>query len=124
VDHHREWTGAADLITFEREYRTPHSEGFTMWEEGGIIGRIDLHFQGGNAYATLCTTADADEPRIQSLIEEIDERLVMTADPFREDFIVSVWRGSPAGSYSDSDIEDELNDGELPDDDDQPFRLN
>jgi hypothetical protein len=111
------------VITFEREYRTPHSEGFTLWEEGSIIGRLDLHYQGGNAYATLCTTADADESRIQSLIEEIDERLVMSADPYREDFIVSVWRGSPAGSYSDADLGDDLDEDDLADGD-QPFRLN
>lgn len=110
-------------MTFEREYRTPYSEGFMLWDDGSIVGRVDLHYQGGNAYATLCTTADANEARIQSLIEEIDERLVMSADPYREDFIVSVWRGSPAGTYSDVDIDDDVDDGDVPDDD-QPFRLN
>lgn len=95
-----------------------------MWEDGSIIGRLDLHYQGANAYATLCTTADADEPRIQSLIEEIDERLVMPADPYREDFIVSVWRGSPAGTYSDADLDSEVEDDSDPPEDDQPFRLN
>ncbi|MDZ7728808.1 MAG: hypothetical protein U5Q44_11775 [Dehalococcoidia bacterium] len=109
------------MISFEREYRTPHSEGFVMWEEGSIVGRLDMHYQGSNAYATLCTTADADERRIQSLIEEIDERLVMTADPYREDFVVSVWKGSPGGTYSDTDLEDEDDESE---DGDQPFRLN
>ena len=116
-----QWTGTTPLINFEREYRTPHSEGFTIWEDGSIIGRVDLHYQGSNAYATLCTTADADEGRIQSLIEELDERLVMSADPYREDFIVSVWRGSPAGTYSDSDVGD---DEEGDDDPNQPYRLN
>lgn len=109
------------MITFEREFRTPNSEGYVIWEEGGIIGRLDLHFQGSNVYGTLCTTADADEGRIQSLIEEIDERLVMSADPYREDFVVSVWRGSPAGTYSDSDLgedDDEDSEGE------EPYRLN
>jgi hypothetical protein len=40
----------------------------------------------------------------------------MTADPYREDFIVSVWKGSPAGVYTDSEGDD--------DDDEDPFRLN
>jgi hypothetical protein len=31
----------------------------------------------------------------------------MTADPYREDFIVTVWRGSPAGIYSDSDDDED-----------------
>jgi len=104
------------MIQFERETRTPYSESYTIFEDGGIVGRIDLHFQNGNVYGPLCTTADADEARIQQLIETIDERLVMTADPYREDFVVTVWKGSPAGVYSDADFEDE---GE-----DDDFRLN
>ncbi len=109
------------FITFEREVRTPHSEGYTIFEAGSIVGRVDLHYRGDTALATLCTTADADERRIQSIIEEIDERLVMTADPYREDFVVSVWKGSPGGTYSDTDLEDEDDESE---DGDQPFRLN
>ncbi|HMS59211.1 MAG TPA: hypothetical protein PKA49_10205 [Tepidiformaceae bacterium] len=103
------------MIDFERESRTPHSEAYMLLEDGGIIGRVDIHYQGANVHATLCTTADANEERIQELIDAIDERLVMTADPYREDFIVSVWRGSPAGVYSDSDTDD--------DDDDNTFNL-
>lgn len=105
------------MIDFERECRTPHSEAYTILEDGGIVGRIDIHFQGANVYATLCTTADAKDERIQELIDAIDERLVMTADPYREDFVVTVWRGSPAGVYTDSDTDEE-------DEDDDTFRLN
>ena len=91
------------MITFERECRTPHSETYVIWEDGSIVGRIDLHYQGETLHGTLCTTADANEGRIQSLIEEIDGRLVMTTLPMREDFVVSVWRGSPGGTFSDAD---------------------
>ncbi len=100
------------MIEFERESRTPNSEAYTILEDGGIIGRVDIHYQGSNVLATLCTTADANEERIQALIDSIDERLVMTADPYREDFIVSVWKGSPAGVYSDSDVDDEDEEGD------------
>lgn len=101
------------MIEFERETRTPHSESYTILEDGGIVGRIDIHYQGANVHGTLCTTADANEERIQQLIDAADERLVMTADPYREDFIVSVWRGSPAGVYSDGDddLDDDDDDG-------------
>ncbi len=95
------------MIEFEREVRTPHSESYTILEDGGICGRIDIHFQGANVYATLCLTADANEERIQAIIDEADERLVMNADPYREDFIVTVWKGSPAGVYTDSDDDDD-----------------
>ena len=87
-----------------------------MLEDGGICGRMDLHYQGANVYGTLCNTADANEERIQQLIDAADEQLVMTADPYREDFVVTVWRGSPAGVYSDSDADD--------DEDEDTFRLN
>jgi hypothetical protein len=86
-------------------------------EDGSIVGRIDLHYQGANVYGTLCTTADANEERIQFLIDATDEQLVTTADPYREDFIVSVWKGSPAGVYTDdADLDD--------DEDEDAFRLN
>ena len=105
------------MIHFEREVRTPHSESYTVLEDGGIVGRIDLHYQGSNVYGTLCTTADANEERIQFLIDAADEQLVTTADPYREDFIVTVWKGSPAGVYSDDEDGDE-------DEDEDTFRLN
>ena len=105
------------MIDFERESRTPHSEAYMILEDGGIIGRVDIHYQGATVHATLCTTADAKEDRIQQLIDAIDEHLVMTADPYREDFVVSVWRGSPAGVYSDTDSDDD-------DEDEDTFRLN
>ncbi len=95
------------MISFERESRTPYSEIYTIMEEGGIIGRIDLHYQGENVYATLCCTADATDERIQELIDAADERLVMTAAPYRDDFIVTVWKGWSGGVYSDDQDDEE-----------------
>lgn len=95
------------MIEFERELRTPHSEAYTILEDSSIVGRIDLHFQGEIVYGTLCTTLDAKDDRVRMLVETIDERLVMTADPYREDFVVTVWKGSPAGEYRDGDAEDD-----------------
>lgn len=105
------------MIEFERESRTPYSEAYTILDDGGIVGRIDIHYQGETVNATLCTTADASEERIQELIDAADERLVMTAYPYREDFTVTVWRGSPAGVYSDDDDDDD-------EDEEDTFRLN
>lgn len=106
------------MISFERETRTPHSEAFMVMEDGGIVGRLDVHYQGENVYGTLCTTADANEERIQELIDAADEQLVMTANPYREDFIVTVWKGSPGGVYSDDDENEEEDEGS------DGFRLN
>ena len=93
------------MIGFEREVRTPHSESYTVLEDGEIVGRVDLHVRAPNVYATLCTTPDADDDRIRELMDAIDEQLAMTADPYREDFVVTVWKGVPAGVYGDADAE-------------------
>jgi hypothetical protein len=94
--------------SFEREARTPHSEVFTIEsDDGSDVGRVDLHYTPTITYATLCVGEGLTEDDIQELIGQIDERLVMTSDPYREDFIVTVWTGRETGVYSDEDDEDE-----------------
>lgn len=96
---------------FEREARTPHSEIFVIERENGeTAGRVDLHFTPSVTYATLCITEGMSEDDIQDLIGQIDERLVMTTDPYREDFVVTVWTGQESGVYSDEDMDDEFDD--------------
>ncbi len=92
---------------FERESRTSDSEAFIIQAEDNEIGRVDIHYGQDLANATLCVSEEASEDDIQELIGEIDERLVMTAHPFREDFVVTVWMGRLAGVYSE-ELEDEL----------------
>jgi hypothetical protein len=91
---------------FERETRTPHSEALFVQADGREIGRVDIHYGADIVHATLCVPDDFSEDDIQELIAEVDERLVMTALPFRDDFIVTVWIGRQAGVYSE-DFEDE-----------------
>ena len=86
---------------FERETRTPHSESFVVVADDNEFGRVDIHYAPDIVNATLCVPDDASEDDIQDLIGEIDERLVMSADPFREDFVVTVWLGRRAGVYSE-----------------------
>lgn len=94
--------------TFEREARTPYSEVFTIeGDDGSDVGRVDLHYTPTITYATLAVGESLTEEDIQDLIGQIDERLVMTSDPYREDFIVTVWTGRETGVYSDEDDEDE-----------------
>lgn len=93
---------------FEREARTPYSEVFIIEDEdGNEVGRVDIHFTPSVTYATLCVQDGMDEEAVQDLISQIDERLVMTTDPYREDFVVTVWKGREAGVYSDEDEEEE-----------------
>ncbi len=93
--------------SFERETRTPHSETFVIASDGNDVGRVDVHYSGGMVYATLCVPEEFTEDEIQELIGEVDERLVMTAEPYREDFVVTVWAGRQAGVYSEEDTGDE-----------------
>ena len=92
---------------FERETRTPYSETFIVVTDGNEIGRVDIHYGLDLVNATLCVPDDYSEDDIQELIGEVDERLVMSAEPFREDFVVTVWLGRQAGVYSE-EFEEEL----------------
>ena len=86
---------------FQRESRTPHSESYLVFADDNPIGKADIHFGNDIVNATLCVPDDFSEDDIQALIGEVDERLVMTAMPFRDDFVVTVWLGRRAGVYSE-----------------------
>lgn len=92
---------------FERECRTPHSECYVIEADGDGIGRVDIHYTPTTAYATLCVPESMTEEEVQTLITEIDERLVMSNDPYREDFVVTVWSGRETGVYSEEEPLDE-----------------
>jgi len=98
--------------SFERETRTPQSETFVIEADGDEMGRVDLHYAGSTAYATLCVPGDFDDDAIEELIGEIDERLVMSWDPLRDDFIVTVWAGREVGVFSESGDDDDDDDEE------------
>ena len=96
---------------FERESRTSHSEQWTIENNDYSLGRIDIHFTSGKTHATLSVHSSMDDNAIEELIGEIDERLVLSADPEREDFIVTVWKGEEFGVFAeDSNEENEEND--------------
>jgi hypothetical protein len=105
---------------FERECRTPHSECYILASGEEEVGRVDIHYTPSMAYATLCVGEDLTEEDIRELVEEIDERLVLTTDPFRDDFVVTVWAGREAAVISDEDLEDE----EEEDDDEEEMEGN
>jgi len=92
---------------FERECRTPNSECYAIEVDGNEIGRVDIHFTASVAYATLCVGQDLSDEDTRDLIAELDEKLVLTTDPFREDFVVTVWTGRETAVYSDEDFAEE-----------------
>ena len=94
---------------FEREARTPHSEAYSIDDGEHSLGRVDVHYTSSATYATLAVHQSLDEDAIQQLIAALDERIVSSADPYREDLIVTVWKGEELGVFADeSDFEDDL----------------
>ena len=93
---------------FERIARTPQSESWRIETDAAAIGRVDLHFTDAKTYGTLVVHTSVAEADIEELITEVDARLVSTADEYREDFVVTVWRGEEFGTFSEDDTEDEL----------------
>lgn len=98
---------------FERECRTPHSECYIIESGEEEIGRVDIHYTPSMSYATVCVGEEMSEEELRDLVSEIDERLVLTTDPFRDDFVVTVWAGREAAVFSDEDIEGEEEDEEI-----------
>ncbi|MEO8458617.1 MAG: hypothetical protein ABI559_12510 [Chloroflexota bacterium] len=93
---------------FDRECRTPTSESYIIEMEEEEIGRVDIHYTTSVTYGSLSVVESMTEEEIRALISDIDERLVLTNDPFREDFVVTVWSGREYGNFSDEDFEEEL----------------
>ena len=91
---------------FERETRTPDSESYIVTADDKEFGRVDVHYGADIVNATLCVPDTVSEDDLQDLIGEVDERLVMSAHPFREDFVVTVWMGRQAGVYSEDTDEE------------------
>lgn len=89
-------------VRFDRQFRTPSSEGYHLMLGSTRIGVIDLHFTATTVHCTLILERELDRDDLGKLIEQIDEDLVLSADVPREDFLVSVYRGSEAGFYNDS----------------------
>ena len=103
---------------FEREARTPYSESYTIEDEEHSLGRVDLHYTSSATYATIAVHQSLDDGAVQELIAAIDDRLVSSADPYRENFVVTVWRGEEAGVYADGpDLEPDSEQEDEPDTD-------
>lgn len=103
---------------FEREARTAHSEQWVIETPEHSIGRIDVHFTSSAAHATLAVHLSVDDDEVQRLVAEIDERIVLSADPYREDFIVTVWRGEEVGVFAEeADGEDDEAEDDTSEDD-------
>lgn len=89
-------------VRFDRQFRTPNSEGYHMMLGTTRVGTVDLHFTSTTVHCTLVLERDLKHEDLAKLIEQIDEDLVLSADTPRDDFLVSVYRGKELGFYNDS----------------------
>ena len=106
-DDREETEEVSTVFRFERECRTPYSEGYNILDGDRLIGRADLHFTDTIVQGSLSVDESITDEAIEVLIEAVDEELVMTADTPRDDFIVSVFRGRSLGTFSDDDFADD-----------------
>jgi hypothetical protein len=98
-------------LRYDRVCRTPHSEAYLLSEGESPFGRVDLHFGTSVVHAVLIVERDLDDEDLHGLVQRIDDDLVWTADQPREDFLITVYRGSETGVISDRD-------GDEPDEED------
>lgn len=104
---------------FEREARTPQSEAYSIDDGEHSIGRVDLHFTSSATYGTMAVHTSITDEAVQELLASIDEHLVSSADPYRENLILTVWRGEEVGVFADDDTYDEDDSDDLDEEDER-----
>lgn len=103
-------------LRYDRLCRTAHSEAYLLSEGDEPFGRIDLHFGSTVVHGVLIVEREISQEDLQGLVQRIDDDLVWSADLPRDDFLVTVYRGTEIGVISDRD--DEGDEEEDDDDDD------
>ena len=90
-----------EAVHFERQFRTEASEIFHVFGGARRLGRVDLHYGRFEVSGTLLLEVDLTDDEVQQLIDQVDEELVQSYDPEREDFLVTVFKAEELGFYSD-----------------------
>ena len=89
-------------VRFDRQFRTPYSEGYHMMLGTTRVGTVDLHFTSTTVHCTLVIERELPTADLAKLIEQIDEDLVLSADAPRDDFLVNVYLGRELGFFTDT----------------------
>jgi len=97
-------------LRYDRVCRTSHSEAYLLSEGDTPFGRVDLHFGSSVVHGVLIVERDLSDEDLHGLVQRIDDDLFWTADQSREDFLVTVYRGTETGVISDRDDDDEDSD--------------
>jgi hypothetical protein len=97
-------------LRYDRVCRTSHSEAYLLSEGDDPFGRIDLHFGSSVVHGVLIVERDLADQDLHGLVQRIDDDLVWTADQPREDFLVTVYRGTESGVISDRESDEDEDD--------------
>jgi hypothetical protein len=105
-------------LRYDRVCRTSQSEAYLLSEGDVPFGRVDLHFGASVVHGVLIVERTMSDEDLHALVHRIDDDLVWTADLPREDFLVTMYRGSEVGVISDEIDEDDDEESEAEGDDD------
>jgi len=98
-----------------RVVRTETSEVYIVWQDDNRLGQVDIHYGPDLIHATLILEKDLDADQQADLVEQLDQDVISSHLPqfAREDFLVTVFRGTELESFSDGepDVDDD-DDGE------------
>lgn len=103
--------GAMQGVKFVRVVRTDSSEVFIIWQDDTRLGQVDVHLGYDLVHATLVLEKDLEAEQQADLVEQIDQDIVSSHLPrfTREDFLVTVFRGTELEPFADGepDVEDD-----------------
>lgn len=103
-------------VKLVRVVRTESSEVYIIWQDDTRLGQVDIHYGYDLINATLVLEKDLDADQQADLIDQLDQDVVSSHLPqfAREDFLVTVFRGSELESFSDGepDVDEDDEEGE------------
>jgi hypothetical protein len=99
-----------------RVVRTDTSEVYVIWQEDTRLGQVDIHYGYDLIHATLVLEKDLTTEQQGDLVDQLDEEIVSSHLPQfeRENFLVTVFRGTELESFYDSepDVEEDPDEDE------------
>lgn len=95
---------------YHRQSRTLTSEQYQLMDGDQRLGHLDVHYGAADVNLTLVLERELPEQDVSTLIEQIDEDLILASDVLRdrEDLLVRVFVGRELGFFSEELLHDEL----------------
>jgi hypothetical protein len=98
-------------IKLVRVVRTSSSEIYIIWQDDVRLGQVDIHFGEDLIHATLILEKELGADLQADLVDQLDQDVVSShlSQFERENFLVTVFRGTELESFSDGepDVEEE-----------------